>query len=208
MRKMQKTGLLIVVVIVLGSAFASVGRADYIYDVTVDTSILNPVGTYYAYFQLSGNNGDSAAISNFSGALTVPGSGSAVFADTGSNTTGGNGTAAGDLYSTITLTDDTTNTSQYSGFYQPIVVGTSISFHLDLAGPLASSNPDAFEFDVLDVNGNPLPTTDPSGDNNLVTITMDYTGPDETAFALLPEPSSLGFLGVSALLILRRRRLV
>ncbi len=239
MRKMQKTDLFVGAGITLASLFASVSHADYVYDVTLDTSSVTPVGTlplstndagpFYVYFQLSGDNGDSASISGFSGAATVPESGSTVFADTGSSTTGGTGTAGGDLSSAITLTDDTTNVSQYSGFYQPIVAGASMNFKVSLSGPLVSSNPDALDFDILDSEGNPIPTLDPSTANNLVIWTLASGGPSVASYAnddatppnasptetpisfipaasVVPEPSALALLGLSTLSLVRRRR--
>ncbi len=243
MRKMQKAGLLFGVGMALGSTLASVSRGAYTYDVTLDTSAVTPAGTlplstndaapFYVYFQLSGNNGDSASISNFSGAATVPGSGSAVFGDTGNNTTGGTGTSSGDLTSTISLTDDTTNVSPYSGFYQPIAAGTSMTFKVSLSGPLVSSNPDALDFAILDSGGNPIPTMDPSTANNLVIWTLDTGGPHFISYpndpttaptasptgtpisyipaasvveTSIPEPSSLCLLGFSMPALLKRCR--
>ncbi len=104
---------------------------------------------------------------------------------------------------------------------------------LFLSGPLVSSNPDALDFDILDANGYPIPTLDPSTANNLVIWTLDTGGPHFISYpndpmtapnasptgtpissipaasvvdTSIPEPSSICLLGFAIPTLLNRCR--
>jgi hypothetical protein len=87
---------------------------------------------------------------------------------------------------------------------------------LDLTTNVVSPNPDQFSFAILDPNGNAIPTSDPTGFDNLMTINLDSATPTPNIYSDLvsvtsptatPEPSSLFLLasGLLAFSIVRKR---
>ena len=172
--------------------------ADDIVDLTVNTSSLGG-GSSEVFFFLTGTGGNTATLS---GILLGGGSAGAVDLTntTGTGTNPGNGLTSG-----VSL-NDTTNFLNV--FAQSFGAGSSLTFVLDLTTNVVSPNPDQFSFAILDPNGNAIPTSDPTGFDNLMTINLDSTTPTTNIYSDLvsvtsptaaPEPSAL-FLLASGLL--------
>jgi hypothetical protein len=175
-------------------------RAALLFDVTIDTSNLANIATgpYYLDFQLTNggaNFGNTATISNFNF-----GSGSPVASAIATT-----GAASGDLSSSVTLSSS--GPSFDNELYQQFNPGQLASFTVSLStiyspgGGSTSITPDVFAVAILDSSTNPIPTTDPSGNNTLVTVTIDSANPTVGQFqpyvAPAPEPSTVVLLGVS-----------
>jgi hypothetical protein len=182
-------------------------RADIIDTVTVDTSALPSIPGSEIFFFLTdgsgtGDGNNTATLSSFGF-----GGGSAGTVDL-SNTTGG---VTGDMTSTASLTDSSF-TNVLAQFF---TAGSAISFNLDLTTNVdAGPTPDQFSFAILDPNGNPIPTTDPTGDDNLLVININSSNPAVVSYSDLvtvtpvgavatPEPRANVFL-VAALFLLAR----
>jgi hypothetical protein len=175
--------------------------ADDIVDLTVNTSSLGG-GSSEVFFFLTGTGGNTATLSGIS-----LGGGSAGAVDL-TNTTGTGTTAGNSLASGVSLNDAT---SFLNIFAQSFTAGSALTFVLDLTTNVVSPNPDQFSFAIVDPNGNPIPTSDPTGFDNLVIINLDSTTPTTNIYSDLlsvtsptatPEPSSLlllasGFFGLS-----------
>lgn len=168
--------------------------ADSIEDVTVNTSSLG-AGSSEVFFILTGTGGNTATLS---GILLGGGSAGAVdLTNTmGTGTNPGNGLASG-----VSLNDAT---NFLNVFAQSFAAGSSLTFVLDLTTNVVSPNPDQFSFVILDPNGNPIPTSDPTGFDNLITINLDSSTPTPNIYSDLvttpapiptPEPSSFLLLG-------------
>lgn len=195
--------------VVLGMIFMALSPvsafADDIFNVTINTSSLGSLSDSEAFFILTGTGGNTASISN----ITL-GGGSAGAIDT-SATTGG---ASGSLSSGISL-NDTTNFLNVLA--QSFVAGSDLSFALDLTTNVVSPTPDQFSIEMADSTGNLVPTSDPTGFDNLLAINLDSTNPTTNIYSDIvstatptptPEPSSLVMLGSGLLflyLLLRRR---
>jgi hypothetical protein len=208
----QKTWLRMA--IMLATLFLALGqgsaRADDIVDVTVDTSALGSFGSSEIFFTLTGTGGNTAALSNIS-----LGGGTAGGVDTantiGSGTIAGNGLGSG-----ISLND---GSAFLNVFAQSLMAGNQLSFLLDLTTTVVSPSPDQFSLFILDPNGNPIPTSDPTGFDNLLSINLDSTNPTLNIYSGIvstaaptptPEPSSLLMLGsgLLSLTLLSRRRII
>jgi hypothetical protein len=96
------------------------------------------------------------------------------------------------------------------------IAGSALTFVLDLTTNVVSPDPDQFSFAIVDPNGNPIPTSDPTGFDNLVIINLDSTTPTTNIYSDLvsvtsptatPEPSSLLLLasGLFGLSVARHR---
>ncbi len=185
-------------------------RADFTYDVTLNTSALfnNPSqGLFTVDFGLTdGSTGDgvgnnTATISNFNlngGSLT-------------SGTGNPSGSVSGNLSNTLTITDG----SFFNDFNQQFAPGTSLSFTLDLTSnvsPSETTTPDEFAFTVYS-NGltaqASLVTIDITGPNPSVSQSGGSLGngapvsaPEVTS---VPEPGTLvlGLLGLASLAVVR-----
>jgi hypothetical protein len=180
--------------------------ADSIEDVTVNTSSLG-AGSSEVFFILTGTAGNTATLS---GILLGGGSAGAVDLTntTGAGTNPGNGLASG-----VSLNDAT---NFLNVFAQSFTAGNSLTFVLDLTTSVVSPNPDQFSFAILDPSGNPIPTSDPTGFDNLMAINLDSASPTTNIYSNLlsvtsptatPEPSSLLLLasGLLAFSIARKR---
>jgi PEP-CTERM motif len=166
--------------------------ADDIVNVSVNTSGLGSSADSEIFFFLIGTGNNTAILSDIS-----LGGGSAGAVDTLS-TTGG---ASGSLSSSISLND---NTDFLNIFAQSFLAGSNLSLVLDLATNVVSPNPDQFSFTILDPNGNPIPNSDPTGNDNLLAINLDSSTPTTNIYSDLvktpapiptPEPSSFLLLG-------------
>jgi hypothetical protein len=180
-------------------------RADIIDTVTVDTSAFASSPDAEIFFFLTDGSGtndgnNTAMLSSFGF-----GGGSAGAVDI-SNTGGG---ITGDMTSGVSITDSIfLNT-----FAQFFAAGTSISFVLDLTTNVdAGLTPDQFGFQILDPDGNPIPTSDLTGDDNLLVINIDSSSPAIVTYSDLvtvtpvgavatPEPSALPLLGAGLLIL-------
>jgi hypothetical protein len=207
---MNKKNLLWVPILVAALFFAlrpSNAWADGVsVNVSVSTSSLASSPQAEIIFVLTDGSGlgdanNTAALSNF--AFGAGGSAGAV--DAG-NTSGG---ATGDLTSGASLTDSVfTNT--FAAFF---TAGTKLSFVLNLTTNIdAGATPDQFSFLILDPSGNPIPSNDPTGFDNLVSINLDSATPTIQSYSGLvkvtpvetsptPEPSSALLLGLGLLVL-------
>jgi len=174
-------------------------RADITENVTVDTSALGSSGQSEIFFVLIGDGNNSATLSSFGFGGGSPGTFDSV------NSTGD---VSGDIASTAFLSD---NSSFTNVFAQNFTAGSGISFVLNLTTNLAAGpTPDEFGFVILDPSGNPIPTSDPTGNDNLVLINIDSTSPTPVSYSDLvtvtpaetvatPEPSGARWLGAALL---------
>jgi len=173
------------------------GAATIQYYVDINTASLvgNASGPFSLDFQLNDGSGlgdanNTATINNLSFG-TGGGTGTA-------NLAGG---AAGDLSSTVTLTDSTA----FNEFYQTFNAGSTLTFNVTLTlnsdtGP----TPDSFAVAILDNNLYNLPTTG-IGDSYLM-VNLGPTPSATTGFstspavtvsvAAVPEPGSLGWVSL------------
>jgi hypothetical protein len=88
-----------------------------------------------------------------------------------------------------------------------------ISFNLDLTTNVdAGPTPDQFSFAILDPSGNPIPTSDPTGDDNLLVVNINSSNPAVVSYSDIvtvtpegtvatPEPRQLGLI-ITILLLL------
>lgn len=170
-------------------------------DVTIDTSNWAGTSASLAFDLIDGDNtvNNTVQISNF----LINGSGS--FDSSLASFTGG---ASGALDSLASLAE--------SGFFnellQPIVLGSSLQFQLQLTDSFAASTfavPDRFSFFILDEPGffSLFPTTDPTGADSLFGIDLNGQGGELSLYAAdsaswrvesprgtVLEPSSLALL--------------
>jgi hypothetical protein len=196
-------------------AVTATGRADLTFTVTLDTTPIQSQGPYYVDLTLTGGstaNTATATISQF-----TFGSGGAAGLNSTITTTGG---ATGGLGSSVTLTDPTF----YNDFNQAFTPGSLLKFTVTIATTTIDSPiPDNFSFSILDANGIPVPTSDPSTADTL--LNLDLTGAMPTihtyasasaglaaptvTMATVPEPASVAMLGLGLLaagLVARRRQ--
>ena len=175
-------------------------------NVSVNTSSLASNPQAEIIFVLTDGSGlgdanNTAALGNF--AFGNGGSAGGVDA---ANTGGG---ATGNLASGALLTDSAfTNT--FAAFF---AAGTQLSFVLNLTTNVdAGATPDQFSFLILEPSGNPIPSSDPTGFDNLVSINLDSANPTVQSYSGLvkvtpvetpptPEPSSALLLGLGLLVL-------
>jgi hypothetical protein len=181
---------------------------------TVDTSSLGQSGPSEVFFVLTDGNAptpgtNSATLSDFS--FGAGGSGGAV--DT-SNTLG-DVTDGLNLADGATLFDDQF-TNAFAGFF---TAGSQLSFDLTLTANVANGAPapDEFALFIVDPNGNPLPSSDPSGSGSLLTIAIDSANPGVQTYSDLvtaslsgvatPEPGTILLLAIGLVgpLLLKKR---
>ena len=168
--------------------------------VTIDTSSLGQAGLSEIFFSMTNGNvptsvTNTAVLSNF--AFGAGGSGGAVDA----MNTFGNVTSGLNLADGATMIDDQF-TTDFAGFF---TAGSQISFSLNLStNVLAGGIPDNFSIYVVDPNGNPIPTNDPTGFDSLLSIDIDSTNPTiatysdaitTTGLVATPEPSGFLLMG-------------
>lgn len=163
--------------------------ADDIINVNINTSSLGSLAGSEVFFIFTGTGANTATIGNIS-----LGGGTAGLVDL-ATTTGGT-SASSSLASAISL-DDSANFLNVFG--QSFSAGSSLSFLLDLTTNVVSPSPDQFSIEIADPNGNLIPTLDPTGFNNLLTINVDSPSPTTNIYSGLvtltsspvPEPSTL-----------------
>lgn len=183
------------------SLTSHLARADLVYNVTLDTSVLASnasQGPFAVDFELNdgstgdGVNNNTATISTFTltgGSLT-------------SGTSSSTGSVSGDLSSTLTITDN----GFFNDFNQQFSPGSQLRFTLDLTTNVSTSEaglgsnpgaPDQFSFTVYSNNfasTASLLTIDITGPNPVVTTSggslgngVSVAGPTVTS---VPEPST------------------
>ena len=181
---------------------STLAMAATVYNVTIDTTPLSTTQGYLAFDFLQGApiEDNSVTIFNFS-----------------TNATLGALTPTGDATGTISpgpgTLDDINNF--FNEFLQEVTYGTTLSFNLSLTTNGAST-PDNFSFYLLNSSQFPIMTSDPTGDDSLISIDISgpdltpnvYTSADATATVTLaglstPEPSSFWLLGISLAALLR-----
>jgi hypothetical protein len=180
-------------------------RADIIDTVTVDTSTLLSIPGSEIFFVLTDGSGTGDANNTATLSSFGFGGGSAGTLDLPS-TTGG---VSGDITSTASITDSAF-TNVLAQFF---TAGSAISFNLDLTTNVdAGPTPDQFSFAIFDPSGNPIPTSDPTGDDNLLVININSSNPTLVSYSDIvtitppgavptPEPRQLVFL-IAILLLL------
>jgi len=204
-------------------AWASICNAQ-LYNVAIDTSSLDGLGTYYVEFQVTAGSapfGDSqATISNFN---LTGGTLGAILPPT-------QGNVAGSLPGTLILTDGPAIFGPIADFAQAFSVTnttSNLSFGLQLAASTVNTPiPDGFTFMILDGSQVPLPTTGPTG---VEFVSADFTSttpipqvygtasnspviiptPNLTTSTAVPESNAICLLGSLSLSIIRlliRRR--
>ena len=185
------------------AAGQQVAYGNIVTTVTLDTSALigSSAGPFEVAFVFSDGNGtgdgnNTVTLSNF--LFGVGGSAGSV--DT-SLSTGG---VSGDLSSGASLVDS----SFLNIFASSFTPGTLLFFLLSVTTNVdAGGTPDELSLVLLQGSGFPVPTTDPSGLNTLLTIDIDSTQPTVSTFALaVPEPSSLLLIVAGGLACLPRRK--
>jgi hypothetical protein len=125
------------------------------------------------------------------------------------------GSGSGDDNTTISLTSfsfgagsgPSSVSLQDSQFFNlvtaPFVPGDNLSFAVGiLSTNLDQPTPDSFGFAILNASGLPIPTTDPTGLDTL--ISSDLTNPLSpriSALSTVPEPTSLALFGAGLLIL-------
>lgn len=202
-------GMILGMTALLISAGQRDARADSITDtVTVDTSGLGASGPSEIFFVLIGTADNTGTLSSFGF-----GGGSAGTFDSVNST----GDVSGDMTSSVSIDDDGFFTNVFA---ETFTAGSAISFVLNLTTNVASGpTPDEFGFAILDPGGNPIPTSDPTGNDNLMLINIDSSNPTPVSYSGLvtitpvgpvatPEPTAGPWLGVGLLMMVwfSRRR--
>jgi hypothetical protein len=160
--------------------------------VSVDTSGLGQSGPSEVFFVLTDGDAptpgtNTATLTDFS--FGVGGSGGAVDAlNTFGDVVSGANLAGGAM-----ITDDQF-TNVFAGFF---TAGSQLSFSLELttnvsAGVLA---PDQFSMFIYDPDGNPIPSSDPTGFDSLLTVDINSLSPTVATYSNVVTASS-GPLGV------------
>ena len=153
-----------------------VSRADLAFTVTLNTSGLigHAAGPFALDFQLVDGSGlgegnNTVTISNFTfGGGAAAGSATLV------------GGVIGSLGAGLSLHD----TVFFNEFTQGFTAGSTLSFDVHTTTNVdAGPTPDEFSFAILDKSGVELPTTDPTGVNTFLTVTLDSANPTINAYA-------------------------
>ncbi len=100
------------------------------------------------------------------------------------------GGASGSLGSSVALND----ASFFADFTQHFQAGTQLAFRVNVVTTASGDpQPEGFQFSILDANGLPVATTDPSGLGALLVGDISTGGTNLTQYAVqpVPEPSSL-----------------
>lgn len=210
MKHNRSQSLLRLIVCAFALMQSPAGRANLMFDVSLNTSPLmgNPAGPFYIDFQLNDGSGTGDANSNividsFKGGKAVN-----LFL----LTIGG---ASGNLSSSVSITDS----GFLNEFIQQFDPGSALTFRVSLSvNDVDSPTPDLFSFMILNSTFTPLPTTGLG--NALLLVNIDSSKPlidtfpttDGTAIQpRVPETGSsfaMLLIGLGAIWCLRRGILV
>jgi len=182
-------------------ALGAPGRAQSVFDVTLNTTGLSGISGYLAFDFVDGDgvNDNTVSITSFltDGAL----------AGTTNSNTGG---AGGDLPGDLSITDG----SFFNESLRGLTYGTSLSFRVTMSEAFAGGTPDQFSFFLLDASGinTAVATSDPAGANSVFIVDVTGTpGGNLQAFTTTapdvsfqvaqlpsnaPEPGTLGLIGL------------
>ncbi len=160
-------------------ALPTLTRADLVFSVNLDTSGLNPTSSYTLAFDLSDGDplvNNSVLIDSFNlGGGTYDGSPSAW-----------EGGSATSTPFSVTLLD----TSFFNSVEQSFFPGSSLSFVVTLSANFVSVQPDAFAFQLLDANGDPLGT---GFAGEVLSVSINSNSPDDlviNSYAGIDNPST------------------
>jgi hypothetical protein len=165
------------------------------FTVSVDTTSLKNHGPFELVLVLTGGsttNDTTIGINNF--AFGSGGSGGSV-----QGTIGG---SSGSLTSGVSLFDSVF----FNEFGANFTPGGQLSFGVSIVSTsIDSPTPDLFEFAILNSFG-AVSTTDPSGQNTLITVDLDSGKPTVERYAIVtPEPGSILLLTTGFLMALLAR---
>lgn len=195
MKNLKLLALLVALGALVLQAPAHADQIDLSFNASFDTAALQNQGQFELAFLLTdgsgtGDHNTTITISNFQ--FGTGGTGGGVTSDS-------EGGFSGNLSTGVTLIDS----SFFNLFGANFTPGNQLSFAASIVSTsLDSPTPDLFEFVILNSSGSPVPTTDPSGQNALITVNLDSISPAvQTNSISTPEPSLSVFL-TSGLIIL------
>jgi hypothetical protein len=202
----MKTGTLRLWVWGLVGLFAGTASAQVNITInpTFDTTELQNKGPFELAFVLtdgSGTNDQNSmiGISNFTFGLGGM---------SGSVTSDSTGGFSGNLTAGVSLVDS----SFFNLFGANFTPGNQLTFKADIrSSSIDSPAPDLFQFFILSSSGLPVPTTDASGQDSLITIDLDSSSPvvQTNALVSVPEPDSVLLFATSlAVLGIWRRKIL
>lgn len=198
-----KTSILATAVLLIGTVTSM--AAPITYQVTLNTTSLETLGTFSLVLQLGGGSqigNNTISLSNFNLHGGTPG------------TVTDFGGAIGSMPSNGSITD---SDPTFNAMLQNFTAGTSLSFWFTDSNKADTGGiDDHFTIQLLDSSMNPVTTFDPSGNGSLLDLTLDgtanptvgtwgtTTGLPAPTLAAVPEPASLLLLasGLAGLLLL------
>jgi hypothetical protein len=199
MRRLRWSTLLLVALLVVVSTQREARAGIIDGSLSLDTSGLS--GTFEIAFILTDGSGTGDANNTILIDNVAFGGGSAGAVDPALTTSG----ASGSFASAVTITDS----EFFNAFAQMFTAGTRMTFDFGLTTNVdAGGFPDQFSVALLQSDGTPIPSVDPSGAVLVVNIdsarpafqsfATDVTpAPTVTIAATVPEPSTLLLLGLA-----------
>ena len=201
-----------IITLCLASALLSVSTlkaSNFNFAVDINTSglVSGPAAPYYLDFQLNGgpSPANTVTLSNFIFTGGAPLTGLSE---------GTNGTATGNLSTTITLDDSSTSLNEiWQAFSQQT---SDIKFNVSLSQNGSGVTPDAFVVSLLDNTTTSYVTTTAANGTDLLSVNLSaanvnadiksYSSISPSGVTAVPEPSTLGVLGIGAFFLFTTRR--